>query len=84
MQRLLDLGTLCCFILHFLFSFCTKLLSCLSSVNRPFTNCLQCLCFENESKFETIQMKMSLIYMKMNMRVKLIFKNLVSHLDSSC
>ena len=54
----------------------------LSQINGPFPSCRLPL-FQNESKCETIQMKMSLIYVKMNMRVKLIFIWLVSHLDSS-
>ena len=47
-----------------------SIISCYS--NRPFPSCLLPL-FQNESKCETIQMKMSLIYMKINTQVKLIF-----------
>ena len=50
-------------------------------LNRPFPSSLAPL-FQNESKCETILMKMTLICMKKKLRVELIFIWKVSHLDS--
>ena len=41
-------------------------------MNRPFPSCLLTQ-FQNESSCEPIQMKMSLIYMKMDVQVEHIF-----------
>ena len=50
-------------------------------LNRPFLSSLVPL-FQNESKCETILMKMTLICMEMKLRAELIFIWKVSHLDS--
>ena len=54
---------------------------CLHFFNRPFPSCLVPQ-FHSESSCETIEMKMSLICMKMDIQVKHIFIRTVSHEDS--
>ena len=49
--------------------------------DRPFPSCLVPQ-FHNESSCETIEMKMSLICMKMDIQVKHILIRMVSHKDS--
>ena len=49
--------------------------------NRPFPSCLLPL-FQTESKCEIFHMKMSMICIRMDLWVKLIFTWKVSHLDS--
>ena len=51
------------------------------SFNRPFPSCLLPL-FQTESKCEIFHMKMSMICIRMDLWVKLIFIWKVSHLDS--
>ena len=53
----------------------------LQTINRPFPSSLVPL-FQNESKCETIHMKMSSAYRFIFMQIKLIFIRKVSHLDS--
>ena len=54
-----------------------------SLTNRPFPSCLLPL-FQTESKCEIFHMKMSMICIRMDLWVKLIFIWKVSHLDSFC
>ena len=51
------------------------------SSNRPFPSSLVPL-FQNESKYETFHMKMSLTCSFIFMQIKVIFIRMVSHLDS--
>ena len=52
-----------------------------SLVNRPFPS-FSVPQFQNESKNETILMKMDLICMKLKLHAELVFISKVSHLDS--
>ena len=59
----------------------SKLLSSKQCMNRPFPSSLVPL-FQNESKCETLHMKMSSACSFIFMQIKLIFIRMVSHLDS--
>ena len=53
----------------------------ITEFNRPFPSSLVPL-FQNESKCETIDMKMSPAFSFIFMQIKVIFIRIVSHLDS--
>ena len=60
---------------------CGKNLGLRNSHNRPFPSS-RVPRFQNESKCETVQMKMSSACSFMFMQIKVIFIRMVSHLDS--